>query len=268
MLAVLFCIGERRVHPRARPVRAAIDPDPAGPDLGVHRVDELADRHVRIVAVHEVDVDDVRLQPVERLGQLPGDDVGIAERRMRALADEDDVVAHAARCHPLAEQPVASSQPVDPGAVEDVAAGLVEGVAEDGRLGVGLGMSAPPSASTEASRSIPGSFRRGIRLDGPGKRPPVELGLALARLLEFVLESDRLPPRVERPHVAERVGPGHARRIEFLLAGADRIARGIDLEGVEPARLRDRDRLGVAVLAVNDDLAGAALLCRSRTRNP
>ncbi len=120
-------------------------------------------------------------------------------------------------------------------------------------------MSAPPSASTEASRSIPESFRRGIRLRGLGERPPVELDPALPRLLEFVFEPDRLPPRVERPHVAERIGPGHARRIEFLLAGADRFARRVDLEGVEPALLRDRDRLGVAVLAVNDDLAGAAL---------
>ena len=35
--------------------------------LGVHGVDELADRHVGVVAVHEVDVDVVGLQPLERL---------------------------------------------------------------------------------------------------------------------------------------------------------------------------------------------------------
>ena len=86
-------------------------PDPPGRDLGVHRVDELADRHVGVVAVHEVDVDVAGPQPVERLGELLADHIGIAERRMRALADQHDLVAHAARRQPLAEQRSSAAMP-------------------------------------------------------------------------------------------------------------------------------------------------------------
>ena len=89
LLAVLLGIGDGLVHALLRPVGAAERPaDAAGLDLGVHGVDEFADRHVGVVAVHEVDVDIVGLQPVERLRQLLADDVGIAERAVRALADD------------------------------------------------------------------------------------------------------------------------------------------------------------------------------------
>ena len=68
LLALALGVGDRRVHALARPVRAAERPaDAAGFHLGIHRIDELADRNVGIVAVHEVDVDIVGLQPVERL---------------------------------------------------------------------------------------------------------------------------------------------------------------------------------------------------------
>ena len=55
--------------------------------------------------MHEIDVDMVGLEPVEGLVELLGDDVGIDERRMRALADQHEIVARPRGRLPLAEQP-------------------------------------------------------------------------------------------------------------------------------------------------------------------
>ncbi len=88
-LAVALGVGDGLIEAFAGPVGTAEGAANAPRlDLGIHGIDELADRHVEIVAVHEIDVDIVGLQAIERLGELLADDIGVAERGVSALADD------------------------------------------------------------------------------------------------------------------------------------------------------------------------------------
>ena len=203
-----------------RPVRAAERAaDAAGLDLRIHRIDELADRHVRIVAVHEIDVDMVGLQPVERLGELLADHVGIAERRMRALADDHRLLAHAAVFQPFAKQLFGVAGAIDKAGVEQIAAGLEEGIEQDRARGEGAEI-------LEAERHDRGRLRQarnGALADRACRRPqrPAGDGVGAQRgLLDLIFEPDGGAPFVEHAQIAEAVGPVHARPGEFLPAGA------------------------------------------------
>ena len=68
-------------------------------------------------------------------------------------------------------------------------------------------------------------------------RPEIVLTRA-RRLLDVVFEPGRRPPFVEHAQIAEAVGPAHAGPGEFLPPGKDRLAGGVDLEGIEPAVFR------------------------------
>ena len=78
---------------------------------------------------------------------------------MRAFADDEDIAAHAAGAEPVPEQPIGPPEAIDPGRVEQVAAGLVIGIEQRGRLRHRQVMSAVPMASTETGLSTPGIGR-------------------------------------------------------------------------------------------------------------
>ena len=61
----------------------------------------------------------------------------------------------------------------------------------------------------------------------------VERARAALRLLDLVFDARLGAPLVEHAGIAEAVGPAHAGRVEFLPAGADRLGRRVDLEGIE-----------------------------------
>src|SRR5690606_23705727 len=69
------------------------------------------------------------------LRQLLADDVGIAERAVRALADDHCLFAHAARGQPLAQQLLGVAGAIDPAGIEEIAALLPEAVEHDGTRG-------------------------------------------------------------------------------------------------------------------------------------
>ena len=147
--------------PRMRPVL----------HLGIHRIDELADRNVEVVAVHEIDVDIVGLQPVERLVSCLRDDVGIVERRVRALADHHDVVAlDAAARVPVAELLLGLAGDVDVAGVEEIAAALVEAVERDAAPPRSCGRTSKPSATFEAGLRDARDLRFGICVPPRGER--------------------------------------------------------------------------------------------------
>ena len=228
----------------ARPVRAAEDAaDAALLHLRVHGVDELADRHVRIVAVHEVDVDIVGLQPLERLGQLLADDVRIAERacarpcrsarplraRRGSCASRRKASRYSRRrrrrrcrrdCRPLRRRRRAGSR-------RTRRCGNPQSRAPPPKLLGKARNRAPADVPVSASSLRPASVQRAPRrlldLDIRG-RPRPATGRARGRC------------RACRPSVM----PG---RREFLPAGADRLARGVDLEGIEVAGRVHADRL-------------------------
>ena len=84
----------------------------------------------------------------------------------------------------------------------------------------------------------------------------------MIRFFEWIRQSDGLAPRVERLHVAEGVGPAHRRR----LAGGEVGRDVIGFDGVEISLRRagrfDDDFLFGFTVAVNDDLARAAVARR------
>ena len=120
------------------PVGAPEDPDPALPDLGVEHVDELLDRDVGVVPVHQVEIGVVGAQPVQRLGQLTADRRGVAVRCVRALDQDRHLVPDPAVGDPATEQPLLQPAPVDVPGVEGVAAGGEEVVEHRRRVGQGL----------------------------------------------------------------------------------------------------------------------------------
>src|SRR5690242_25789 len=74
----------------------------------------------------------IRSQSLKALHQLPREIARRAQRRMRALGDDHDLIAHTAVPDPLAEQALLYAAAIDPGGVEGVAAVLEEVVEHDG----------------------------------------------------------------------------------------------------------------------------------------
>ena len=128
------------------------------------------------------------------LGKLAGDDVGIGERRMRPLADDDHLVPHAAGGQPRPEQRLAEAAAVDPGGVKDVAPALVKRVADDRRLGEGreIGAAECDHRSVRVETGEPAPAHWTLRL---AERPPVDLCRAPFGPLEAAFQAGiSLPP--------------------------------------------------------------------------
>ncbi|MNL09119.1 hypothetical protein D3C87_1298680 [compost metagenome] len=130
-------IGGGLVHTLARPVRSAKNaPNATTPDFGIHSIDKFADRHVGIVTMHEIDIDIIRLQTLQRLVELLGDHVRIAEGRMRAFADQHDFFArHVAAGVPVTEYGFRLAAAIDISRIEQIAARLIKGIERQGRGG-------------------------------------------------------------------------------------------------------------------------------------
>ena len=135
------------------PVRSAENAHPAGPPVLVHHIHEFADRHLRIVAVHHVDVHVIRLKALQALHELSGEVLRRAERRMRALVEDDDLPADVPALDPLPEGFFALPVAVDPGGVEAVPAGREEFVVYRLRR---AGSWIAPMTTRETGISIPG----------------------------------------------------------------------------------------------------------------
>nr|WP_269841385.1 hypothetical protein [Paucibacter sp. M5-1]MCZ7884463.1 hypothetical protein [Paucibacter sp. M5-1] len=140
LLAGTRRIGIRLGHPRQRPVAAAKGLEAALVALLVERVDELADRHLGVVAVQDVEVGRLGAQALQAFGQLARHALGRAVRRVGALGDQHDLVADAARAQPVAEDGLAvpALEVIDPGGVEGIAAALQIVVEQRGRIRQGL----------------------------------------------------------------------------------------------------------------------------------
>ena len=104
----------------------------------VEHVYEFTHRHVRVVAVQQVNVRSVSAETFERSVELRGEAGGVAVRRVRALGDHDKSVAQtAAVLHPLAEQAFGFTAAVTERRVEAVAARFHESVENGGGMRVG-----------------------------------------------------------------------------------------------------------------------------------
>ena len=121
-------VGVGLAHAFDRPVGAAKGADAAGLLVRTEDVDELAHRHLRIIAVHEVDIGALGLQPLQAFVQLAGDFFGEAVGRMRAFGDEDHLVADTAVSDPPAQEFLLLSAAVDIGGVKGIAAGLEKAI--------------------------------------------------------------------------------------------------------------------------------------------
>src|SRR5690606_13224701 len=245
--------------------RAAVrSANAAGPDLGIHGIDEFAHRHVEIVAMHEIDIDIIGLEAIQRLSELFADDVGIDQRRMGALADQHRVFAHAAAFLPVAEQLFGIAPRIDIGGVEDIAAALPESVEQDGAGGEG----AEILKAQSHGRSLLGEARNGALGDNAligAERAIVERAGAHRGLFDGEFDPRIGTPLVEYAQIAQRVVPAHARGVEFLFARQNGQRSGLGLEGIDMRRLVYAGTLGLAAL---DDVDAAQALVAIAAREP
>ncbi len=172
---------------------------------------------------HDVEIGVARLQPVEGFGELPRNHVGIVERRVQPLGEHHHVLAHATRLHPPADEAIGAPGPIVPRRIDHRAAALVERIEHDRRVRRRL---QPDRAKRQDGCRLldPGQRDPPHRLRRLGQRPPVELGRSPLGLLDAELQPDVGAPLVEHAHVAERIRPRHARRIELAALRADRPA--------------------------------------------
>ena len=114
------------------PVGAAVGVNLSGLLRRVQRLDNRADRLGRVVAMEQVEVEVVDFearQAVVNVGlDIEGRDPPAVLAVVRAFAEDDDFVAHAAAVDPLADGALIVAAAVDMGGVEAVAAGRVKGV--------------------------------------------------------------------------------------------------------------------------------------------
>ena len=112
---------------RTRPVGAAEDADVASPHLLVQALHQGADGNVRIVAVQQVDVDLIDVQPFQAFGKVRDDvlrghaGAAVADR-VAALIEQHDLVPIAALAEPFSEGRLALATRIDVGRIETVAA--------------------------------------------------------------------------------------------------------------------------------------------------
>ena len=96
----------RRLEAGHRPVGAAEGADAARVFVLVEHLDDGADRHVGVVPVEQVEVDVVELEAGQRIvdvgRDVEGGDAAAVAAVVRALADDDHVLAHAPVAHPRA----------------------------------------------------------------------------------------------------------------------------------------------------------------------
>ena len=114
------------------PVGAAVSVDLAGLFRCVKGLYNWADRLVGVVAVQHIQVDAVDLEAGEAVVEVGLDVVGrdpfAVLAVVRAFAEDDDLVAHAALIYPLTEGALTVAAAVAVGSVKAVAAGRVKGV--------------------------------------------------------------------------------------------------------------------------------------------
>ena len=160
---------------------------------------------------------------------------------MRALADEHRS-ARARRgssCH-SPKQLLGVAGAVDEAGVEEIAAGLEEGVEQDRARGEAAEILEAERhhrrrLSQAGDRAL--GDRRAARLERPaGERawcgvPAFSISYSSPTAARHLSSTRRLP------RLSAQLMPGAG---EFLLAGADGLARGVDLEGIEMAASRRR----------------------------
>ena len=114
------------------PIGAAVSVDLSGLPGRVQRLDKRADRHARIIAVKQVEVKVVDFearQAVVDVGlDIEGRHSSAVLAVVRALGEDDDLVAHAAAVDPLTNGALIVAAAVDMGGVDAVAAGRVKSV--------------------------------------------------------------------------------------------------------------------------------------------
>ena len=206
--------------------------------------------------MHHIDVGRFESQPAELLVELQGNDFREAVGRVDALGDQHDLVADAPLADPASQQHRAFP-PVDVRRVEDVAA--AHEVVVEHRRGMRHGVlivdahDQSREGFVEMQDTPVGRGRAGVPREGPvGRRQATErLGLLLV-----VDESDRGAPGVLRLEIAERVVPGHRRRLGLLRAREDGASAGVRLVHVAREVRGNVDDLLVLPLPPDDDPAG------------
>ncbi len=194
-------------------------------DFGIHGIDELADRDVGVVAVHEVDIDIVGLQPVRATGRV----AWRSHRDSRAANVRPCRSARSPRAAPAGW--CASRRRCSPScrrhrrrrcrrhcrrprrrrrAVSDAAAKF--------------GKNSKPSVTTEAGLEMPGIWRCGTllpRRDSSRRRGSWSRLSAFSTPYSRPIEARHWSRTRRLPRESAQLMPGER---EFLLAGADRVA--------------------------------------------
>ena len=78
-LTGFLCVGVGFINARQRPVTSAEALDSAGEEMLVQAIDEFTSRHARIVAMHDVHLNMIHFQPIERFDQLLRDELRLAK---------------------------------------------------------------------------------------------------------------------------------------------------------------------------------------------
>ena len=124
----------RLAHPLVGPVRAAEDADLPRPVVLVQHVHDRPDRQRGVVAVQDVDLDLVGVEPPERFVEVVGDvlrgDARTPPFRVCALAEDHDLVAHATVGQPGGEDALLLARAVAVGRIERAAAEFVDRIEE------------------------------------------------------------------------------------------------------------------------------------------